>query len=250
MNNLLNKRKGYRCSLFMLYETGKVTSSQKTSAISREMTSPTLMLLTSAHKNQASLFPKIIRSNSGSHSWYCKCHTHKPMHSTALDKIIVSKHLCLVLYSVYTLITITIFSAHLSSYHFCDILVSLVSLTHVRQSNTSGSLCVRLDVLLNLCTCVFVCVRVVCVAVPIVRWRSVRCAAVRRPLSSSLLALSQASRQPPEMQDSVLGKEILVLLPTRPLLPLFLLLRPTSTTHPPATPSCYPCSENTTTFSH
>lgn len=114
--------------------------------------------------------------------------------------------------SVYTLIK-TIFSAHLSSYQFCDISVSLVSLTHVRQSNTSGSLCVRLDVFLNLCTCVFVCVRVVCVAVPIVRWRSVRCAAVRRPLSSSLLALSQASRQLPEMQDSVLGKEILVLFP-------------------------------------
>lgn len=114
--------------------------------------------------------------------------------------------------SVYTLIKI-ILCAHLSSYQFCDISVSLVSLTHARQSNTSGSLCVRLAVFLNLCTCVFVCVRVVCVAVPIVRWRSVRCAAVRRPLSSSLLALSQASRQLPEMQDSVLGKEILVLFP-------------------------------------
>lgn len=68
---------------------------------------------------------------------------------------------------------------------------------------------------LNRCACLYlcVCVCVVCIAVPIVRWRSVRCAAVRRPLSSSLLALWQASRQLPEMQDSVLGKEILVLYP-------------------------------------
>lgn len=133
--------------------------------------------------------------------------------------------------SVYTLIKI-ILRAHLSSYQFCDISVSLVSLTHARQPNTSGSLCVRLDVFLNLCTCVFVCVRVVCVAVPIVRWRSVRCAAVRRPLSSSLLALSQASRQLPEMQDSVLGKEILVLFPApRP--------PPPPLTHLHRTPSSY-----------
>lgn len=111
--------------------------------------------------------------------------------------------------------------------------MSLVSLTHIRQSNTSGSLCVRLDVFLNLCTCVFVCVRVVCVAVPIVRWRSVRCAAVRRPLSSSLLALSQASRQLPEMQDSVLGKEILVLFPYPTPPP------PPPLTHLHRTPSCY-----------
>lgn len=60
------------------------------------------------------------------------------------------------------------------------------------------------------------CVCVVCIAVPIVRWRSVRCAAVRRPLSSSLLGLWQASRQLPEMQDSVLGKEILILSPPPP----------------------------------
>lgn len=66
---------------------------------------------------------------------------------------------------------------------------------------------------------VLVCV--VCIAVPIVRWRSVRCAAVRRPLSSSLLALWQASRQLPEMQDSALGKEIFVLSPCPPLPPPF-----------------------------
>lgn len=47
----------------------------------------------------------------------------------------------------------------------------------------------------------------VCIAVPTVRWRSVRSAAVRRLLSSSLLAPWQASRQLPETQDSVLGKE-------------------------------------------
>lgn len=172
------------------------------------------MLLTSANKNQASLFLKIICSNLRSYSLYCICHTHKTMHSTAkvLKSLLIILLQANIYVSVYTLIKI-IFSAHLSSYQFCDISVSLVSLTHIRQSNTSGSLCVCLDVFLNQCTCVFVCVRVVCVAVPIVRWRSVRCAAVRRPLSSSLLALSQASRQLPEMQDSVLGKEILVLFP-------------------------------------
>lgn len=106
-------------------------------------------------------------------------------------------------------------------------------LSYTRQFNASGSLCVRLAVFLNLCKCVFVCVRVVCVAVPIVRWRSVRCAAVRRLLSSSLLALSQASRQLPEMQDSVLGKEILVLFP--PPDPSF----SSSSDPPPPTPSCY-----------
>lgn len=65
-------------------------------------------------------------------------------------------------------------------------------------------------VFFNQCVCL-------CIAVPIVRWRSVRCAAVRRPLSSSLLALWQASRQLPEMQDSVLGKEMLFLSPPPPL---------------------------------
>lgn len=81
-----------------------------------------------------------------------------------------------------------------------------------------------------------VCVCVVCIAVPIVRWRSVRCAAVRRPLSSSLLALWQASRQLPEMQDSALGKEILVLSPSS--------LCPTSTTHPLLRPATTKCSQN------
>lgn len=89
----------------------------------------------------------------------------------------------------------------------------------------------------HVCTCVFMCVCVVCIAVPIVRWRSVRCAAVRRPLSSSLLALWLASRQPPEMQDSVLGKEILVLSPCPSLCP-------SSTTHPLPRPTTTKCSQN------
>lgn len=100
--------------------------------------------------------------------------------------------------------------------------------------------CVRVHVLLNHCACVCLCACVVCITVPIVRWRSVRCAAVRRPLSSSLLALWQASRQLPEMQDSVLGKKILVLFP----LPTPLLLCPTSTTHPPLCPAITKCSKS------
>lgn len=82
------------------------------------------------------------------------------------------------------------------------------------HTHVSGSVRARVHVLFNQCVCVCVCV--VCIAVPIVRWRSVRYAAVRRPQSSSLLALWQASRQLPEMQDSVLGKEILVLSPPPP----------------------------------
>lgn len=94
----------------------------------------------------------------------------------------------------------------------------------------------------HVCTCVFyvcVCARmcVVCIAVPIVRWRSARCAAVRRPLSSSLLALWLASRQPPEMQDSVLGKEILVLSPCPSPCP-------SSTTHPLPRPATTKCSQD------
>lgn len=99
----------------------------------------------------------------------------------------------------------------------------------------------RVHVSLNQCACLhvcfYVCVCVVCIAVPIVRWRSVRCAAVRRPLSSSLLALWLASRQPPEMQDSVLGKEILVLSPCPSLCP-------SSTTHPLPRPTTTKCSQN------
>lgn len=76
--------------------------------------------------------------------------------------------------------------------------------THVR------GVCMCSLISVRVCTCV------VCIAVPIVRWRSVRCAAVRRPLSSSLLALWQASRQLPEMQDSVLGKEMLDPVPHAP----------------------------------
>lgn len=81
---------------------------------------------------------------------------------------------------------------------FCDVTWLAMS-----QHSVMFACCARpLIMCVRLCVCVCV-----CVAVPIVRWRSVRCAAVRRPLSSSLLALWQASRQPLEMQDSVLGKE-------------------------------------------
>ena len=96
--------------------------------------------------------------------------------------------------------------------------------------------CICTLISVHVCKCVFECV--VCIAVPIVRWRSVRCAAVRRPLSSSLLALWQASRQLPEMQDSVLGKEILVLSPC----PSFC---PTSTTHSPLCLATTKCSQYT-----
>lgn len=143
------------------------------------MTSSTLMLLTSAHKNQPGLFPKIIRSYPGSYSWYCVCHTHKPMHSTAkvLQLLLINLLQANIYVSVYTSIK-QIFSAHLSSYQFCDILVSLVSLLH-----TSDSL-IRAEVCVCAWTCSLTCVHVcLCVCVWFVLqcllWGGAVCAAQR-----------------------------------------------------------------------
>lgn len=80
--NLPNKIEGFRCSFLMLYNMGNLTRTQKSSVISHEVTSSMLVLLTSAKKNQASLFLKIICLNLHSYSLYCICHTHKPIHST------------------------------------------------------------------------------------------------------------------------------------------------------------------------